>query len=388
MPALGVLVKQIEDESKIKIPFGKENIFCFDNESFRFLMALKKGIQFSEREKRDFSNSWEKSVENTNAFLAYVANLTVHDIQETVKLNEVRHILMELARPIAEISQNIQINIKLANDKKNELNAGDFTMGDLHKKVMITQIDLVPRKLGHPRTVCTAPECTRVVQIGVTSKVDYITHCHPHCYLDGVKQDTINNVELKNCACMSNGVCKNCHHDWSKHMHISYENEQVQVDVVDENVQLLIDQKASNKVLIEAAIDSANQLIIQLEAEQTELINFSARFAHFTRQNAIAVFNDDLDSYLDLLIREEEAKKQAGAKNDQVLNGLRDVKQNYMAQKQVFDNACKSIGTQTNLPNDLEDINDMINDLYKFPMSGDKLKNIVDNFKKVSISNH
>lgn len=166
-------------------------------------------------------------------------------------------------------------------------------------------------------------------------------------------------------------------------MHISYENEQVKVEVIDQNIQTLIDQKVSNQKLIEAAIDSADQLVKQLEAEQKELIDVSARFAHFTRQNAIAVFNDDLDAYLDLLIREEEAKKQADAQNDQVLNGLRDVKQNYIAQKTVFDNACNSIANQTNFPNNLKDIDNLVNDLYNLPLSGDKLKNIIDNLKSM-----
>lgn len=111
-------------------------------------MALKKGISFKESEKNDFSTSWQKSVDSSNTFLAYVANLQLHDVQETIKLNEVRHILMELARPIAEISQNIQINIKLANDKKHELESGNFTVNDLQSKLMITQIDLKPTPLG------------------------------------------------------------------------------------------------------------------------------------------------------------------------------------------------------------------------------------------------
>lgn len=180
-----------------------------------------------------------------------------------------------------------------------------------------------------------------------------------------------------------NAICKVCHHDWYKHMHISYENEQVKVDVIDQNIQDLIDQKVSNQKLIEAAIDSADQLAKQLEAEQKELIDVSARFAHFTRENAIAVFNDDLDAYLDLLIREEEAKKQAGANNDQVLNGLRAVKDDYIAQKNIFDSASNSISNQTALPNSLQDVDDLINDLYNLPLSGDKLKNTIDNLKRI-----
>ena len=90
---------------------------------------------------------------------------------------------MELAKPIAEISQNIQINIKLASDKKNELESGKFTMDDLEYRLNITQVTLDPRQLGHPRTVCTDPTCTKVITVDGLSIVDYVTHCHPHWYL-------------------------------------------------------------------------------------------------------------------------------------------------------------------------------------------------------------
>ena len=51
-------------ESNIKIPFGKENIFCFDNEAIRFLAAVEKKISFSTEDRNDFSVSWERSAEN------------------------------------------------------------------------------------------------------------------------------------------------------------------------------------------------------------------------------------------------------------------------------------------------------------------------------------
>ena len=111
-------------------------------------MALKQGVQFDPEEKKDFEQSWEKSVECARKMISYVGNLKLHDLQETVKLNEVRKILMELARPIAEISQNIQTNINLAKDKKKELENGNFTLDDLKSKLMIDQVDLQPSKLG------------------------------------------------------------------------------------------------------------------------------------------------------------------------------------------------------------------------------------------------
>lgn len=59
-------LKQILDQIKSKpphidIPFNKKNVFCVDNEAFRFLIARRNGIKFDDDEKDNFSKSWTKS---------------------------------------------------------------------------------------------------------------------------------------------------------------------------------------------------------------------------------------------------------------------------------------------------------------------------------------
>ena len=140
--------------------------------------------------------------------------------------------------------------------------------------------------------------------------------------MEGVETELIDNARLKECECMNpDGNCKECTHHWSKHMHITYENEIIEKTVIDDNVKKMIDQKNSTKKIIEASIKSIDELLSKLKNEQRELIKASAKFANFIRHNAIALFNDDLDAYLDLLIKEEIEKKQAGASNQQVIDG-------------------------------------------------------------------
>ena len=106
----------------------------------------------------------------------------------------------------------------MANDNLRELHSNDNIVNDLNK-LYITQVDYEPIKLGHPRTVCTHSKCVKMIRIGLTNKVDYATHCHPHCYLTDVEREVINNEKLKDCACMIHRkICKICSHDWSKHM--------------------------------------------------------------------------------------------------------------------------------------------------------------------------
>jgi hypothetical protein len=129
-------------------------------------------------------------------------------------------------------------------------------------------------------------------------------------------------ARLKECECIKpNGYCKKCTHHWSKHMYITYENEVIEVTVIDDNVKKMIDKKKDTKKIIEASIKSIDELVRKLKIEQRELIRASAKFANLTGRNAIAVFNDDLDAYLELLIKEEIAKNQEGASNQQVIDG-------------------------------------------------------------------
>ena len=197
------MLKEIEKSSGVNIPIGKNNVFCFDNEAFRFLAAVQHGVNFSADEVRDFSSSWERSSENARLLLKYAVGLTLHDIKLTLKLNEARRILMVLAKPTAEISQQIQTNIKLAGDKKKELESGKFDkdIKDLEKNLRIPQQDLKSIPLGFPRTVCTASECITKIGVGEKTKINYTQWCHPQWYFfffnrKGFYLTTI----LKNCV--------------------------------------------------------------------------------------------------------------------------------------------------------------------------------------------
>lgn len=58
-----ILVKTLDDiknKNKVEIPL-KENIFCFDNEAFRYLAAIHKGVKFDSNIREKYKDSWNKS---------------------------------------------------------------------------------------------------------------------------------------------------------------------------------------------------------------------------------------------------------------------------------------------------------------------------------------
>ena len=62
------------------------------------MAAVEKKILFSTEDRNDFSVSWERSATTTKELTSYIMGLVPHDLKETVKLNQARQILMELAK--------------------------------------------------------------------------------------------------------------------------------------------------------------------------------------------------------------------------------------------------------------------------------------------------
>ena len=58
--------------------------------------------------------------------LNYIINLPVYNVQDSVSISDARKIILQLAKPIAEVTRNIQVNIKLADDKQKEINNLEF----------------------------------------------------------------------------------------------------------------------------------------------------------------------------------------------------------------------------------------------------------------------
>jgi len=57
------------------VPFIRDNTFCFDSESFRYLVALQNGVSFNELERNEYEMSWTKSVTDANRLVHYICKL-------------------------------------------------------------------------------------------------------------------------------------------------------------------------------------------------------------------------------------------------------------------------------------------------------------------------
>ncbi|CAF2753086.1 unnamed protein product [Rotaria sp. Silwood2] len=101
------------------ISLKKENTFCFDSESFRYLVALQNEVPFTDEEKQKYDRSWSTSVNESHRLIDYIdKELTVYRIEN--EWQSIKHAQFEISymiRPILEAMRNILRNIILC--KKN-----------------------------------------------------------------------------------------------------------------------------------------------------------------------------------------------------------------------------------------------------------------------------
>jgi hypothetical protein len=112
------LLKKMLDSLPIRdIPFKKENTFCFDSESFRYLVALRNGIEFNQEDKQEYGTSWSTSVKESNRLIDYIrAKLIIHPMQgEWQSIKHAQFEIIYMVRPILETIRNILRNIILQN---------------------------------------------------------------------------------------------------------------------------------------------------------------------------------------------------------------------------------------------------------------------------------
>ncbi|CAF5065469.1 unnamed protein product, partial [Rotaria sp. Silwood1] len=100
-----------------KIPFTKQNAFCFDSESFRYLVARLNKIDFNEIEEEIYNDSWEKSSAQSNRLLQYIRmKMSIGIIPD--ESHSTKHVQLKInlmIRPMLETMRNILRNIILWN---------------------------------------------------------------------------------------------------------------------------------------------------------------------------------------------------------------------------------------------------------------------------------
>ncbi|KAK9880706.1 hypothetical protein WA026_013032 [Henosepilachna vigintioctopunctata] len=373
----------LEDISKrppyVKIPLGKENIFCLDNEAFRYLAAIANGVQFTQRERQYFAESWEKSAEESWRMIIRIIGddrnkpLEPHQVEHTICVNEARNVINQLKQPMADITHLIQDKLRVLQKQTEMLELDNLDIEDLKKFLVIPIIDIEVVELPEPVTVCTSSNCAKIYKVRDVKKWHYAQRCHNPCYLKNIPREMIGAPELVNCAAMDGSKkCKLCGCDYSTHMHIYYESKTVDKTIENDNVKQKINSKEELMNEKKKVIAEIKQIKLELEIEHKTIIHYIAKFANFLQHNAITPYNDVYREYIEYLIDREKSNGEFADK-DNILYLLKCQKE-YDEAKKIFDNALNMKihdGTSILTP---EAVKASVNELFKLKHTGAKIE--------------
>ena len=160
-----VLKNVLESFPGKKIPFTKANTFCFDSESFRYLVATLNHMKFSEDEER-FRRSWEKSCKESRHFLQYIRNQMCIPLIPS-KLRSMKDAQLKITlmiRPMLESMRNTLRNIILLN-------------GGFHN----VSIELIPKFIKDATAICLRCTCPHIQLVNFWMTIDSLHVFYNRC---------------------------------------------------------------------------------------------------------------------------------------------------------------------------------------------------------------
>ena len=112
-----LLREMLNQEHLSDIPFQKQNTFCFDSESFRYLAARRCQIDFDDYQKVECRNSWNTSVKESIRLLDFIQTRQPYNLQEYQSPRKVVLDITMFARSFMETLRLIVYNWKITEAK-------------------------------------------------------------------------------------------------------------------------------------------------------------------------------------------------------------------------------------------------------------------------------
>ncbi|KAK4195515.1 Stonustoxin subunit alpha [Triangularia verruculosa] len=304
----------LETYKGAKMELSTHNTYCFDSESFRFLAALsqtKKQLPGLD----DIEKSWNRSVKESKRLLSHWAALPGHRVKSTVSLNKARDLILAIEEPLSEVKRAAERTIMLNRQKAEELREVKLTMTELQSKLYIETLTVENFPLQKPRMVCSHEICqTRTKDDDGHGYSIYHKICHDGCRsLTG--SGRVTEHLLRSCRIFDHGLkrsCRECGHDWKKHLHIRSEYRTRMERKLDPEVENMVNENSSIERLQAAALECLEREIKQCEAESRELGQASEEFARYLHQNSIVPYNYARVPLIDYQLRAGDVDKEVG----------------------------------------------------------------------------
>ncbi|EZG58882.1 putative Aaa ATPase domain protein [Gregarina niphandrodes] len=318
LPALCELL----DDVKVDIKLGKNNVFCFDSESFRYLAAKKKcGVLLGQLNEN--RSSWEHSVRESNRLLEHFRNIQPYEVRSTVNLHDIRRRIECMANIVIPIGDKIRTT-------EHEITT------DLSQHGTETENEKFPHRMIEVKKfqlVCNHQDCIVKYPGGI---IDLNGHmiwghgkvCDSEC---GCGYWTLNMVaSTRTCSAFGwtgktskhprGWICKTCKHPTGDHRHVDYKLKATKMDLTAR--EIFMKQK-------QVAREGKEMLVKDLASELTKLLEVAAEFSMFLKANALITYNDIMVENLDRLVEDEQAGVGRGDNQDKLNCSLSQYRDQY-----------------------------------------------------------
>nr|CAI5829978.1 unnamed protein product [Callosobruchus analis] len=345
---LSILQKAIENirnDSGVMIPLNK-NIFCFENEAFRYLAAAKNDIKFDAEVTKDYKRSWENSAKQCWNMLRYInggfdKNKPQHPLEpynpsNLLAINVAKNLLVNLAKVLAKLFNESASNSMTLDRLKEKRDAEQLEVDALYKKG-ITVKDVAKTELNFPVLVCASSCCTETLKIGEETKRHYTKICHYDCNdVAQIDYDLIGNPVIAQCTVIDNLTrhCLRCGCDFSMHMHIKYVTKLKEIVFHDSVVTKSISEKENLLFKTKNEIEDFSTKDDDLKLEQEMITSFCAKLAKFLKGNAIMTFSDSLKEYILYLLNQKQVS--CGLDTGETEEELKTMLEQFEETKKVF----------------------------------------------------
>ncbi|CAG2101448.1 unnamed protein product [Medioppia subpectinata] len=361
-PALMSVLNKVKNRPpKVDITYNKETTYCFDNESFRYLVALvsPNNIQFDTRYKSSYVESWRRSVEECQRLFSYITQLTPHKVMDTLSLNNAKQIIQLLTKPMADITKNIADNINECERYMTEVNEYNESIENLQQKLYIPSVEIKTIPLDRPKTVCVeANNSDRYPGEPITlSRATLSKHC------------------------------LECGHSYKKHLHVWYKTVTKLNEVTDQAVDSRLRATQSAAEAKERQILLLDQRIAELSAESETIVYSMAMFLCFLAANALTPLNDAFGNYVKHMIANESFDSSGADSPTPTADRLERVLEKYNTDKEFIKLAVKTTRGSKGLVITVEEIDESIRKLCKLKHKGKEINNMIDDLCRAKVEN-
>ncbi|KAH7159640.1 hypothetical protein B0J13DRAFT_519096 [Dactylonectria estremocensis] len=340
-----------------KLGLYEHNVYCFDPESFRFLVAHKKGINIGFVE--DNARSCEHSVAECQLLVKHFQRIEPHQVRSTLNLNETRSIIMLLVEPMTIIAQEISSRIKVNVDQIEDLSKMRHTRAELEQRLFVQKESVKSYEVDKPRIVCTHSSHVEV-QSDFSEK--------------GSSSAEKGELALQRYKAMDLMGMRKCGHNRMDHMHIYYDYRPVTSMHRDEAVDKNPTANTTDIQVKEEAIRWKESAIEEYKLEHAQVQEAAIQFGIFLKRHAIAPYNDMTLEYIDMQLDQENKKIQNGG-NLEKRESLRKSRAEHVQKVAVLEKTMQK-GDNTPILDDA-DVKQLITTLYGLPYFGKDLQGIV-----------